>query len=304
MNGENLVLDKKEEKAIDLIKNALKEYDKPFIAWSGGKDSLAVMHLVHRVDENVPLLFSNTGVNHPSIYKLKKYYGKQGKTFISTKKYREYSFWDIKNKWGWPIGARSSASNKAVTNCCKHLKKKPMAKATEGYNLEFNGMTAYESWTRYCRIKGDGTYKFVKSRGKNGRQVALPIGFWHVEDVWDYLEKYDIKYPKIYDQEVEGFTKRGRTEFVKGIPLDRDAIRVGCWSCPLPMKYTDGVMKQLRTYYPKLWKTLMDKGLADEVAKIKLDGQGKLDFDGKGSYFDDDTREHWLDRAPCFFDNL
>jgi len=296
-----LTIEDKEEIALNLIKKSLSEWDKPFISWSGGKDSLVVMHLVHRVNNNIPLIFADTGVNHPSIRELKKYYEREeGKEIISTTGERDYTFWDIIEEFGWPIGARSSASKKAVSKCCDLLKKKPMEETTKGYNLEFNGLTAYESWTRYCRAKGDGNYKFVKSRGKNGRQVCMPIAWWHTDNVWDYIEKYDIEYPEIYDKEVEGFTKRGVREKTKGIEMDRKAIRVGCWSCPLPMQYSSHVMRQLRTHYPNLWKTLMDKGLAEEVVKRKLGGQSTL-IDG---FYTKEKEEDWLKRRPCWFDKI
>ena len=292
---------KKVQDSLKLIEKALDEHDKPFIASSFGKDSLVVMHLAHRVDDSVPVVFANTSVNHPSVYEVVEYY-REKINLIETDP--ECSFWDIVDKYGWPIGARSTGSNKSVSECCKQLKKKPMAEATEGFDLEFNGMNAYESWTRYCRIKADGDYKFVKSRGKNGRQVALPIAWWRVEDVWRYINNYDIKYPEVYDQEVKGFTKLGTKEKTKGVKMDRNCIRVGCWTCPLPIKYSPGVMKQLREYYPKKWQALMKSGLADEIAKLKLEGQGKLDFDGAGNYLDNETRDHWLDMRPCFFDQI
>ena len=284
--------------SLKLIKKALSEYDKPFISTSFGKDSLVTMHLVHRIDDSIPLVWAFTGVNHPTVYPVKKYYEEQGKKIITAKHLK--TFWEIIEEYGFPIGARSTGSNKSVSNCCKYLKKEPMAQETEGYNLEFNGMTAFESWTRYTRIKADGDYKFVKSRGKDGRQVCMPIAWWHTEKVWAYIDKYSIKYPKVYDEELEGFTKRGHKEKVKGVDMDRGAIRLGCWTCPLVMKYTDKVIKQLRTYHPKLWKVLMkDKGLAKEVAKLKLNGQGDL-FEG---YFADNG-DRWLEERPCFFDKI
>ena len=207
-----------EKEAKKLIEKSLKNHDKPFISCSFGKDSLVVMHLVHQIDDSVSVFFANTTVNHPSVLKVKKYY-KEKVNLIETKP--ECNFWDIVNDYGWPIGARSTGTNKSVSECCKKLKKKPMADATEGFDLEFNGMNAYESWTRYCRIKADGDYKFVKSRGKNGRQVALPIAWWRVEDVWRYIDKHDIVYPEIYDQPTENHSKLGYKEKVKGVKMDR-----------------------------------------------------------------------------------
>ena len=291
-------LDKMEQFSLGLIEKVLNEYDKPFVSCSFGKDSLVTVHLVHQIDDSIPVVWANTRVCHPSVYKMYKYYRNKW-NIIEAK--TNTTFWDIVNEYGWPIGARSTGSNKPVSECCKQLKKKPMANASKGFDLEFNGMTAYESWTRYCRIKGDGIYKFVKSRGDNGRQVCLPIAWWRVEDVWEYIDKYNIKYPEIYDQELDDFTKMGEKKETKGVVMDRNAIRVGCWPCPLVLKYQNKVMKQLRKYYPDMWEFLMkEKGLADEIAKIKLGGQGDL-FEG---YFNAETKESWLNKRPCFFDKI
>lgn len=287
----------KEKEALKLVEKALQDHDKPFVSCSFGKDSLVVMHLVHQIDDSIPIVWANTGVCHPSVIEVANYYRKNVNLIEAES---DVGFWDIVNEYGWPVGARSTGSNKAVSQCCKQLKKKPMAEATKGYDLEFNGMNAYESWTRYTRIKADGDYKFVKSRGENGRQVALPIAWWRVEDVWEYIEKYNIKYPKVYDQEVDGFSKYGEKKKTKGVKMDRNCIRVGCWTCPLPIKYQNGVMKQLREYYPKKWQALMKSGLADKIAEIKLGGQGSL-MDG---YYTDETRDDWLDQRPCFFDQI
>jgi len=285
------------KKALDLVEKALAEYDRPFVSSSFGKDSLVVTDLVHRVDPSVPVVFADTGVNHPSAYKTYLYY-RERKKIIRAKRVK--TFWEVIEEYGWPIGARDTSSNRAVNYCCKYLKKDPMAEATEGYDLEFNGMTAYESWTRYCQIEGYGVYKFVKSRGKNGRQVCLPIGHWRAGDVWDYIEERDLEYPAVYDQPVDKFTKRGKTKIYKGVEMDDQIIRLGCWTCPLPIKNTAGVMKQLRTYYPQLWETLMQKGLAREIAERKLGGQGSL-FDG---FFSKDKENYWLENRPCFFDKI
>lgn len=235
---------------------------------------------------------------HPSVYDIVENHYRNKINLIEIKP--ECTFWDIVDNYGWPIGARNTSSNKAVNQCCNRLKKRPMGRATKEYDLEFNGMTAYESWTRYTRLKGYGNYNFVSSRSGGGRYVASIIAWWHVEDVWNYIENNNIKYPEIYDKETDNFTKMGYKEKVKGVKMDRGCIRVGCWTCPLPIKYELGVMEQLRKYYPNLWETLMKKGLADEIAKIKLGGQGDL-FDG---YFTEDTKEHWLKSRPCWFDTI
>lgn len=43
--------------ALDTIERALGMVERPYIAFSGGKDSLVVQHLVHQVDPEVPMVY-------------------------------------------------------------------------------------------------------------------------------------------------------------------------------------------------------------------------------------------------------
>lgn len=302
-------MDKEKEKtALELIEKHLKKYDNPVVACSWGKDSITVLDLVKKVadklNKNFQVLWNNTHVHYPTVYTIKKQLEKEWNLdIVEAKPNKEY--WDIIDEYGFPGINSSDRSDKANAACCYHIKKKPTKQAIKEneWDLYFDGLTAYESDRRYLNLKEYGISHHHKTFGL---QKVHPIGWWTVDDVWDYIEKYDIPYPDVYDAELpeNNYTKRGYSEYKQGHRFDR-AIRDGCWGCTLAITKDPYKIKQLRKYYPKLWRTLMvDKGLADRIAKIKLNGQGKLDFDDKGSYFDEDTREHWLDRAPCFFDNL
>lgn len=160
----------------------------------------------------------------------------------------------------------------------------------------FDGLTAYESDRRYMNLRD---YGIIHDHKTFGLRKVHPIAYWTVDDVWDYIEKYNIPYPNVYDNEVDDYTKRGYSEYKQGHRFDR-SIRNGCWCCSLAIKYEPNKMKQLREHYPKLWRTLMKKGLAKEIANVKLNGQGDL-FDG---YFTEEKEEYWLNNRPCFFDKL
>lgn len=289
-------------KAETRIKKMLQSHSRAVVACSFGKDSLAVLHLVKRVaenmDKNFDVLWNNTGVHYPGVYNVKDQLEEDWNLNIVETKAQK-TFWEIVEEHGYP-GLVSSQRHldKANMNCCKHIKKKPTSEAIKenNWDLYFDGLTAYESDNRWMSINRWGISHFHKTFGI---QKVHPIGWWTVDDVWDYIEKHEIPYPAVYDNEVDCYTKRGYSEQVCGHRVDR-AIRNGCWCCTLAIKNCPEKMKQLRKYYPKHWQALMKSGLADKIAEIKLGGQGSL----TNGYYTEETRKHWLEERPCFFDQI
>ena len=286
---------KKVEKALELIREQAEKHDKPVVACSWGKDSLVVLHLVNRIIDDFDVLWNNTKVHYPSVYNVKDQLQDEWGLNIVEKQAKK-SFWEIVDEYGFPGVNSSDRSDKANSACCYWIKKKPTKEAIKenNWDLYFDGLTAYESDRRWLNINDYGLAHYHKSFGL---QKVHPIGFWTVDEVWDYIEKHDIPYPDVYDNEVESYEKRGYSEQQQGHRVDR-AIRNGCWCCTLAVKSCPGKMEQLRTYYPKMWEHLMKSGLADKIAEKKLGGQGTL-TDG---YYTEETRDYWLDERPCFFD--
>ena len=289
----------KENKALTTIKEQLKKHDKPVVACSWGKDSLTVLHLLKQVTDDFQVLWNNTRCHYPSVYKLKnKLEEKWNLDIVETKP--DKTFWNITEQYGFPGVAGSDRKESANAKCCYYIKKKPTKQAVKenDWDLYFDGLTAYESDRRYLNLKEYGITHYHKSFELT---KCHPVAWWTVDEVWDYIEEYDIPYPDVYDNEVpeERYTKRGYSKQQQGHRVDR-AIRNGCWCCTLALTRSANKMKQLRQYYPKLWQTLMEKGLAKEIAKVKLGGQGSL-FDG---YFDEEKEEYWLENRPCFFDKI
>ena len=121
-----------DKKAKELIRKHLQKYDRPVVACSFGKDSLVVLHLVKIVADGLgvefDVLWNNTGVHYPDVYRIKKQLeGEWDLNIIETK--AQKSFWDIVEEYGYP-GVVSSAreNDKASNRCCYHIKKKPTKK--------------------------------------------------------------------------------------------------------------------------------------------------------------------------------
>ena len=67
-----------------------------YVSFSGGKDSTVLAHLVHDVYPDVPLVFSNTGLEYPEIQAFAK---KMGAEFIRPK----MNFSEVISTYGYPI---------------------------------------------------------------------------------------------------------------------------------------------------------------------------------------------------------
>jgi len=266
------------------------------VACSWGKDSLVVLHLLKQITDDFDVLWNNTSCHYPSIYNIKKQLEDEWNLNVVEKKANK-TFWEIKEEYGFPGIGGTDRSDRANNSCCYHVKKAPTIAGIKenGWDLYFDGLTAYESDRRWMSIKEYGLYHKHK---KFGVHKCHPIGYWTVDDVWDYIEEYNIPYPDVYDNEVDDYTKRGYS-INRGHRIDR-AIRSGCWACTLPLTNNGAKMKQLRIYYPKLWNKLMTSGLAKEIARIKIGDQSSL-FDG---YFNETNEGYWLKNRPCFFDKI
>ena len=72
------------------------------VSFSGGKDSTVLAHLVHENYPNVPLVFSNTGLEYPEIQQFSR---KMGAEFVRPK----MSFSEVISRYGYPIISKENA---------------------------------------------------------------------------------------------------------------------------------------------------------------------------------------------------
>lgn len=72
------------------------------ISFSGGKDSTVLAHIVHTMYPEVPLVFSNTGLEYPEIQKFAR---EMGAEFVRPK----MSFSEVISTYGYPIISKNVA---------------------------------------------------------------------------------------------------------------------------------------------------------------------------------------------------
>lgn len=93
------------------------------VSFSGGKDSTVLAHLVHDLYPNVPLVFSNTGLEYPEIQSFAR---KMGAEFIRPK----MSFSEVISKYGYPLISKETAE---AIQYARPIKKKSIRENYKNY---------------------------------------------------------------------------------------------------------------------------------------------------------------------------
>lgn len=189
----------------ELYDESIKRCDIAYIAFSGGKDSVALLDICHRVlPLSVPVVFSDTDMELPDTYKvldeIKTCY--PDREFITAK--AETSALE-----NWRIFAPPS---RTIPWCCSvhkstpalmYLKKKLRKSAIKV--MAFVGVRGDESYSR-------SFYEDASDGAKNASQLnRMPILDWGAHELWLYIFTNDLIINCAY--------KKGLT-------------RVGCLMCP------------------------------------------------------------------------
>ncbi len=238
------VLEEKEREAIEFIRQLRKRYGLPFyVSFSGGKDSLVVLHLARLALGEVKVVFNNTGIEFPAtveyVYSLSEKLGLDLEVADAGE-----SFWRGFRAMGPPA--------RDFRWCCKVVKFSPTARLVKklfpGGAVALVGQRKYESSMRARSPRVWRNKWFPQSL------AASPILEWTALDIWLYIFWRRLLPNRLY---YEGFD------------------RLGCWLCPAaemgeyelaarvePSLYEDWI-KKLQRYamkkgYPEEW---VDYGL-------------------------------------------
>ena len=196
----DMPFERKVEKSLDTIKEALQDSNRPVISSSFGKDSVVLIHLVHRIDDSVPIVYNDTGVQFPETKEYLETMRKKWDLDIDIVE-PEKTFFEIVEEHDWPKTSRASKSGDTrQPKCCKILKEDPMVDYIDDndIDLDFTGLCAYEGRQRrwaYIRT-GKATYEHKTW----GVMKSIPMIWWELDDVWQYIEKHDIPKNPVYEK--------------------------------------------------------------------------------------------------------
>lgn len=250
-----------------------------YIAFSGGKDSTVLAHLVRDMYPEVPCVFINTGNEYPEIvkfvrdftnviwlrpkYTVKEVFDKYGYPVVSKeqsrylhdvsvkttsqalrdKRLQKSGYGTISKKWRFLIDAPFHVSDQ----CCYHLKKAPTIRYEKSSGRKpIMGIMAIDSQMRKSVYLVHGC-NIIDSH----RPRSWPISFWSDENVWEFIRSNQIPYSSIYDM---GYSS------------------TGCVACGfgLHMQKPNRI-QMLHNTHPKLWTYCMDYlGLRDVLQYMNI----------------------------------
>ena len=225
---------------IELTKRRIHQWytsfnSKVYIAFSGGKDSTVLLDIARQVFNDIPAVFSNTGLEYPEIVK----FAKSFENVVEVKP--KMSFKQVIDNYGWAvvskvqsmaisrynntkdplqkeyrlhgtkngveIGSAGVISDKhkylldapfkISEKCCEQLKKKPFKEyQKKSKRVPIMGTMADESKLREQMYIQHGCNMF-----DNTNPISAPMSFWTEQDVLEYIVKNKTPYCEdIYGQ--------------------------------------------------------------------------------------------------------
>ena len=264
------------DEKIDLSLNRIKEWYESwdgqiYISFSGGKDSTVLLDLTRYLYPEVPAVFIDTGLEYPEIRefvkkidnvvwvkpdipfpKVIKKFGfpvvskevsKQIYEARNTKseklRYKrmhgadnKFKSGKIPEKWKCLLEADFEVSDK----CCDKLKKNPIKKYEKKTgNNPMIGTMGSDSIYRLQHLKRNSCNVF-----DTNRPISKPMSYWSTNDIWEYINKFDLDYSSIYDK---GYGYTGCMFCMFGVHREQEPNKFQC------MKKT----------HPKIWNYCINK---------------------------------------------
>jgi len=305
----------------DVIGQAMDQLETPCLAFSGGKDSTVLLHLLrqHRRGLDMPVIYGNTTIEFPECVKFSRWLAREWQLDFHQAK-PDVTFWWVVENYGWPLmgktygvggvahkssremffddlAARGQLNGKYAIQaqvpissaCCTFLKERPSQKVQKDLGVDgvFLGIMAAESRQRMFNFLRYGEWYFPKSQKV---WKCHPLAIWTDDDIWAYIRAYDVPYAKLYDMgyhDDEG-------EWISH-------KRNGCMFCGMDIRFPNNHLAIMRRTHPKAWDVIIrKKGLGKVLWQLRW----AMDDHQLDMFEQTMSLDQYLDQFPCVFDRM
>lgn len=318
---QTLSLDAKIAWACERIEKALDELVRPSLAFSAGKDSTVLLHLLRRYKADIITIYGNTTIEFPECVKFAhRLRGEWNLNYYEAKP--DVTFWWIVEEYGWPlmgktygIGGVAHKSSRAQffddlaarggeltgqyaiqaevpisSACCMFLKERPSRNLQKQLGVDgvFLGIMASESRQRMFNFLEYGEWYYPQSQKV---WKCHPLAIWSDEDIWAYIHQYDVPYAPLYDM---GYHDEKTGKWISH-------KRNGCMFCGMDLRFPNNHLAIMRRTHPKAWNMLMRK---KGLGRVLLQLRRALDKHQLDMFEQSMGLDEYLDRFPCAFDRI
>jgi len=208
-------LEEKVKKSKEIILEAAKKWKNKeiCIAWTGGKDSTVLLHLVKTTfNDKVPFLvmFNDSTLEFPEVYQFIKKITKG---------------WKLNLIWQKHLPEDLKAYEQAEREKNKEMAMEIMRIAkinAINYALSKYKIKAFMSGIRWDEHEARANEKYLSPRSTHTR--VHPILHFTLDDIWDYIKTFKVPYVNLYDK---GYKSLGEAPFTKPVKDKNAPERAG-----------------------------------------------------------------------------
>ncbi|SDI51532.1 phosphoadenylyl-sulfate reductase [Alteribacillus bidgolensis] len=206
------VLARKE--ALDVIRWGYEQYGNDLVyACSFGAEGIVLIDLISKIKPDAEIIFLDTDFHFKETYEL---------IDKVKEKYPLLNIHMLKPKWTPAEQAEKEGDRLWETNpdrCCQIRKLEPLENALNQYSAWLSGLRREQSPTRQ-------NTQFVNKDNRFSSIKICPLIHWTWEDVWMYIETFNLPYNPLHDQ---NYPSIGCVQCTSAV-LEGDDLRSGRWS--------------------------------------------------------------------------
>jgi len=217
-------LDRREKAALDILDAFFAEHPGAWVAFSGGKDSTAVLDLARRVNPWVKVAFFDSGLEFPQTT---QYVNDLVESFgLELSVYPAFpdALTILERTGYWEHGRF-----KVKENLQEALINRPLRRATKSLGMfSIYGLRAAESKERHALLAKHQGVVPHHTKGQLDRVAAAPIWQWEHDEVHAYLAGRGVPLNPLYAQQIRLGIPERRARV--GLLVDGNELAHGRWA--------------------------------------------------------------------------